>query len=76
MVVQHIRKLPFTPDEFFAVFAEYNRAFWPVAIALWLTTASILALVWPNRFVFNQAERRAFRHAWTPLALVTPGWRM
>jgi hypothetical protein len=40
--------LPFTPDEFFAVFAEYNRAFWPIAVALWLTTAAILALVWRN----------------------------
>jgi hypothetical protein len=41
-------RLPFTPDEFLAVFAEYNRAFWPIVVALWVTTAAILALVWRN----------------------------
>lgn len=28
--------LPFTPDQFFGVFAAYNRLLWPAAIALWL----------------------------------------
>lgn len=27
--------LPFTPDQFFDVFAAYNRSLWPVALALW-----------------------------------------
>jgi hypothetical protein len=39
-------ELPFTAEQFFAVFADYNRAFGFVVIALWLTTAAVLALVW------------------------------
>ena len=27
--------LPFTTDRFLDVFAEYNRALWPFAVALW-----------------------------------------
>lgn len=34
--------LPFTEAEFLKVFAQYNRALWPVAMLLWL--ASVLAL--------------------------------
>jgi Family of unknown function (DUF6064) len=38
-------KLPFTPDQFFDVFAAYNRSLWPVALALWvLALASAIAL--------------------------------
>jgi Family of unknown function (DUF6064) len=35
-------QLPFTPDQFFGVFAEYNRRFWPIAIVLWIMTAATL----------------------------------
>jgi hypothetical protein len=31
--------LPFTHDQFLAVFGDYNRALWPVAALLWLATA-------------------------------------
>lgn len=37
--------LPFTADQFFEVFAEYNRAFWPAAVALWLYAAAAVALL-------------------------------
>jgi hypothetical protein len=37
---------PFTADQFFAVFADYNRACWPVAVALWLTSAMLIVLTW------------------------------
>jgi hypothetical protein len=45
-------QLPFTSDEFFSVFAEYNRVFWPVAIVWWLATIASLVLVWrqPERW--------------------------
>jgi hypothetical protein len=45
-------QLPFTPDEFFGLFAEYNRAFWPVVIVWWLATTTSLVLVWrqPERW--------------------------
>ena len=44
--------LPFTPDQFFGVFAEYNEAFWPVVVALWVATIAALMLVWrrPERW--------------------------
>ena len=45
--------LPFTPDQFFGVFAEYNRAFWAVAAALWFATIGALTLAW------RQPERRS-----------------
>ena len=31
--------LPFTTEEFFAVFAAYNRTLWPFAVALWVLAA-------------------------------------
>jgi hypothetical protein len=34
--------LPFSPDQFFGVFADYNRAFWVVVIGSWLATATAL----------------------------------
>ena len=38
--------LPFTPDQFFGVFAAYNRAFWLVAVAVWIGSAATAAFVW------------------------------
>ena len=38
-------ELPFTEGQFFAVFAEYNRAFVFVAGALWIATVAIIAFV-------------------------------
>lgn len=38
-------ELPFSSDQFFGVFAEYNRAFVFVAAALWLATIGALAFV-------------------------------
>ena len=45
-------ELPFTPDQFFSVFAEYNEAFWLVVVALWLATIAALGAVWryPERW--------------------------
>ena len=40
--------LPFTSDQFFGVFAEYNRSFWFVALALWFASAAALAGAWRN----------------------------
>lgn len=45
-------ELPFTPEQFFIVFAEYNEAFWFVVVALWFATIAALVLVWryPERW--------------------------
>jgi hypothetical protein len=34
--------LPFTPDQFFGVFAEYNRAFVGVVVAFWAATVAVI----------------------------------
>lgn len=36
--------LPFTREQFFDVFAAYNEALWPAAVALWLASAVIAAV--------------------------------
>jgi hypothetical protein len=38
--------LPFAPEQFFGIFAEYNRALWPMALAWWLAAAGVLAVAW------------------------------
>ena len=40
--------LPFSPGEFFDVLAAYNRALWPVAVALWIY-AAVCALLLARR---------------------------
>ena len=45
--------MPFTSDDFFGVFALYNRRFIVVAVALWLASAGMLA------FVSRDPERRS-----------------
>jgi hypothetical protein len=39
-------ELPFTPEQFFEIFAEYNRQFWLVVVFWWLATVGVLVLVW------------------------------
>lgn len=48
-------ELPFTPDQFFGIFAEYNRTFWSVAVVLWLASAVALAAVWRNSAGYSRA---------------------
>ena len=40
--------LPFTSDQFFGGFAEYNRSFWFVGLAWWFASAAALAGAWRN----------------------------
>ena len=41
--------LPFASDQFFGVFAEYNRSFWfVVLLAWWFASAAALAGAWRN----------------------------
>ena len=37
-------QLPFTREQFFDLFAVYNEALWPAAVALWTASALIVAL--------------------------------
>lgn len=51
-------ELPFTREQFVAVFAEYNGAFWPIVVAWWCATPVLLALV------RRQPERWSHRLSW------------
>jgi hypothetical protein len=43
-------QLPFTVEQFFDVFADYNAALWPAAAALWVASFLICArLLWSRR---------------------------
>lgn len=46
--------LPFTPAQFFDVFAAYNRSLWPFAFALWLSTLAAVV-------VFARTRERSSR---------------
>ena len=37
-------QLPFTTEQFFDLFAAYNGALWPAAVALWTASVAICAL--------------------------------
>lgn len=39
-------RLPFTEDQFFQVFAAYNRAVWPAPVVLTLLALGVAVLVW------------------------------
>lgn len=49
---EQVMQLPFTADQFFRIFAEYNHAFWIVVVAMWFATIAILVLAWrdPERW--------------------------
>ena len=62
--------LPFTPDEFFDVFAAYNEQVWPFALMLWVLTAYVVVMrtrARPVRPWFIPALL-AFHWAWSGLA--------
>ena len=50
--------MPFTASEFLDVFAAYNEALWPLALALWVFTAAVFAM-----FV-------ARAHVWLPFPML------
>jgi hypothetical protein len=50
--------LPFTSDQFFGLFADYNRAFWPVAVVLWIASGVALAGAWRD----PPGQSRALTH--------------
>ena len=49
--------LPFTPEQFFGIFAEYNRALWPMALAWWLAAAGGLVTWTLGAAVFLMTAR-------------------
>jgi hypothetical protein len=52
--------LPFTRDQFLAVFADYNESLWPVAVTLWLLTAWALSLLGERKRTREQRKSLSF----------------
>jgi peptidoglycan/LPS O-acetylase OafA/YrhL len=42
-------QLPFTTEQFFDLFAAYNGALWPAAVALWIASTMLSALLLSSR---------------------------
>jgi Family of unknown function (DUF6064) len=46
--------LPFTPQQFLGVFAEYNGALWPVVVAFWLASLGAVVVTWWKPAVYSR----------------------
>jgi len=59
-------QLPFSHEQFLAVFAAYNRAWWPIVVLLWLASAAALWLTWRrvSKARDQLAPLLAFHWAW------------
>jgi hypothetical protein len=61
--------LPFTRDQFLDVFAGYNESLWPIAIAIWLLTATAFAALERDRAQASaMSALLALQWAWSALA--------
>ena len=62
--------LPFTPDEFFDVLADYNARLWPFVLMLWLVTVYAVVMLTRARPVrpWFIPGLLAFHWAWSGLA--------
>ena len=63
-------QLPFTTEQFFDLFAAYNRAMWPALVALWVASVMASALLFssrrpPDRWISGLL---AVHWAWSALA--------
>jgi pimeloyl-ACP methyl ester carboxylesterase len=67
-------ELPFTPDQFFEVFAEYNRAFWFVVLVWWLGSVAVLAAAWWNPVGASRALTLFLGALWAWNAVVYHAW--
>ncbi len=66
--------LPFTPEQFFGIFAEYNRALWPMALAWWLAAAGVLAAAWRSPAGYGRWMTWFLAALWAWNAVVYHAW--
>lgn len=67
-------RVPFTPEQFFGVFAEYNEALWPVVVAFWLASLGVLAATWRKPAVYGRALTYLLVGLWTWNAVAYHLW--
>ncbi len=46
-------RLPFTPEQFFGVFAKYNEAVWPAQVAIYIAAAIVYAAEKREKIISN-----------------------
>lgn len=63
-------QLPFTREQFFDLFADYNLALWPALVALWLASAAVGLLLFSSRRLPDRwtSALLAAHWAWSGLA--------
>jgi len=66
--------VPFTPDQFFEVFAQYNRTFWLIALAWWLGSAGLMVAVWRKPVRISPALTIFLGALWAWNAVAYHGW--
>ncbi len=66
--------LPFTPQEFFDVFAVYNRALWPAVIAWWLASIGFVIAAWRNPARHRRPLTYVLAALWAWNALAYHAW--
>ena len=66
--------LPFTPEQFLGVFAEYNDALWPAVFALWLACLGVLVAAWWKPTDYGRAVTYLLVALWGWNALAYHVW--
>jgi hypothetical protein len=66
--------LPFTPEQFFGVFAEYNDALWPAVVGFWLASLGALVVTWRKPAVYSRALTYLLVALWTWNAFAYHVW--
>ena len=61
--------IPFTPDQFFGIFARYNEAVWPVQILLNLLALAAIAFIFRTRPWTDRAISVILSALWTWMAI-------
>jgi len=62
--------LPFTPEQFFAVFARYNQGVWPMQVVLYAIAVIIVALLYSGRPWAGKQVAKLLVALWAWMAIV------
>ena len=62
-------ELPFTPEQFFAVFARYNKGVWPMQVVLYAIAILILALLFSGRAWASRQIAKLLAAVWAWMAI-------
>lgn len=62
-------ELPFTPEQFFAVFARYNKGVWPMQVVLYAIAILILSLLFSGRAWASRQISKLLAAVWAWMAI-------